>query len=98
MSSKNELGGSIRDLPRTGLGDKVDHAIAGTVVFGAAYFLANKTGTPYPEIVGLVGTTSVAISIEVLQRITRSGVFDWWDFAATVAPAILLTGVIYLIR
>ena len=107
MSTKSDInvGGALRDLARTGMGDKIDHVLAGTLAFAVfclgAYILARLVGITSPQLIataGLIATASIALFFEIAQKYTRSGVFDCWDFAATVAPALLLTGMIYLLR
>ena len=107
MNTNSDLnvGGAIRDLPSTGMGDKIDHALAGALAFAVfclgAYILARLAGITSPLLIasaGLLATASVALFLEIAQKYTRSGVFDWWDFAATVAPALLVTVMIYLLR
>ena len=108
MSAKDEsIGGVMKDLPRTGISDKLDHAIAGGVVFigtfASSYFLASKVGQGVnpvlvATITGLSATVIAAGTIEFLQKHTGSGVASWTDFFATIAPTVVFTGLIYLIR
>ena len=105
MKSNAEVGNVLRDLPRTGLGDKVDHALARVIAFAVfcagAYILARLVGITSPQLIAtarLIATASVALFFEFAQKYSRSGVFDWWDFSATIAPALILTGIAHLLR
>ena len=101
MSTKNNsIGGIVKDLPRTGLGDKLDHVIAGSVIAVMGYYLGVKTGFSLvvSALGGLAGTAAIALFFEIAQRLTKSGIFDWWDFVATIAPAVVFAGLIYWLR
>ena len=54
-SIKQETQGILRDLPRTGLGDKIDHVVGGFGVYTVTYFIAQKL---IPEHAGLVGLST----------------------------------------
>ena len=106
METKSVAGNVMRDLPRTGISDKLDHAIGGTIAFCTfsvgMYVLAKRAGVPSPELIaviaGFVGTCAAALFIELLQKYTNSGVASWADFFYTVAPAALFSGLIYFLR
>ena len=105
IKSDSSVGNALSDLPRTGLVYKVDHLIAGVIAFAlfcaGAFILARLVGITSPQLIataGLIATASVALFFELAQKYTRSGVFDWWDLTATVAPALLLTGMVHLLR
>ena len=98
MEVKSSASNVIRDLPRTGISDKLDHALAGAVIFAVTAFAAHRIGFPYPATVGLATTCFFAAFIEVGQKITHSGVASWSDFFYTVAPAALFSGLIYFLR
>lgn len=89
-SIKQETRGVLQDLPRTGLGDKIDHAIGGSIVFGAGVIFAKLVGYDKPALVGLIMTVFGAGLIEVLQKFSGGGRADFWDFVITIAPAVLL--------
>ena len=42
MEVKSSASNVIRDLPRTGISDKLDHALAGAVIFAVTAFAAHK--------------------------------------------------------
>ena len=98
MDARSQIGNVIRDLPRTGISDKLDQALAGAVIFAVTAFAAHKIGFPYPATVGLATTCFFAASIEIGQKITHSGVASWSDFFYTVAPAALFSGLIFFLR
>ena len=103
MGTKSGVGGAIRDLPGIGLGDKIDHAIAGMLLCGGAYGLAllvtKITGLYLPAIPFALGCAVFgAALIELGQKHTHSGVASWADFFATVAPVALLSGLLYFLR
>ena len=58
-SSDINVGGAIRDLPRTGMGDKIDHALAGALAFAVfclgAYILARIAGITSPLLIASAG-------------------------------------------
>ena len=106
MEVKNSASNVIRDLPRTGISDKLDHAIGGTIAFCTfsvgMYVLAKKAGVPSPELIaavaGLIGTCAAALFLELFLKYTHSGVASWSDFFYTVAPAALFSGLIFFLR
>ena len=98
METKSVAGNVMRDLPRTGISDKLDHALAGAGIFAITAFAAYKIGFPYPATVGLATTCFFAAFVEIGQKVTNSGVASWFDFFYTVAPAALFSGLMYLLR
>ena len=103
MEPKSGVGNIIRDLPRTGLGDKIDHALAGIFLCGGTYGLAllvtKLTGLYLPAIPFALGCTVFgAALIELGQKHTQSGVASWSDFFYTIAPAAAFSGLIYFLR
>ena len=98
MEARSQIGNVIRDLPRTGISDKLYHALAGAVIFAVTAFAAHKIGFLYPATVGLATTCFFAAFIEIGQKITHSGVASWSDFLYTVAPAALFSGLIFFLR
>ena len=98
MEVKKSASNVIRDLPRTGISDKLDHAIAGAGIFAVAYYIGVKTGTAHAEVYALIVTIFAAGLLEVMQKYTNSGVASWSDFFYTVAPAALFSGLIYFLR
>ena len=98
MDARTQIANIMRDLPRTGISDKLDHALAGAVIFAVTYFAAHKIGFPYPATVGLATTCFFAAFVEIGQKLTHSGVASWSDFFHTVAPAALFSGLVYFLR
>ena len=98
METKSGVGNIMRDLPRTGISDKLDHAIAGIGIFAITYYIGAKTGTSYAEVYALIVTIFSAALLELMQKYTNSGVASWADFFYTVAPAALFSGLIYFLR
>ena len=98
MATKSGVGNIMRDLPRTGISDKLDHALAGAGIFAITAFAAHKLGFPYPATVGLATTCFFAAFVEIGQKVTNIGVASWSDFFYTVAPAALFSGLIYFLR
>ena len=55
---------------------------------------ARLVGITLPQLIataGLIATASIALFFAVAQKYTRSGVFNWWDFAATKVLPIVKT-------
>ena len=98
METKSGVGNIMRDLPRMGISDKLDHALAGAGIFAITAFAAHKLGFPYPATVGLATTCFFAAFVEIGQKVTNIGVASWSDFFYTVAPAALFSGLIYFLR
>ena len=79
MDTKSGVGGAIRDLPGIGLGDKIDHAIAGMLLccgaYGLALLLTKITGLYLPAMPFALGCTVFgAALIELGQKHTHIGV------------------------
>ena len=98
MEVKNSASNVIRELPRTGISDKLDHAIAGTGIFAITYYIGINTGTAHAEVYALIVSIFAAGLLEVMQKYTHSGVASWSDFFYTVAPAALFSGLIFFLR
>ena len=98
MEPKSGAGNIIRDLPRTGISDKLYHALAGAGIFAITYYIASKTGISYAEVYGLIVTIFSAGLLELMQKYTQSGVASWSDFFYTIAPAAVFSGLVYFLR
>ena len=77
IKSDSSVGNALSDLPRTGLGDKVDHVIAGVIAFAVfcagAFILARLVGITItsPQLIaiaGLIATASVALFLLLVRR------------------------------
>ena len=77
IKSDSSVGNDLSDLPRTGLGDKVDHVIAGVIAFAVfcagTFILARLVGITItsPQLIataGLIATASVALFLLSVRR------------------------------
>ena len=77
IKSDSSVGNALSDLPRTGLGDKVDYLIAGVIAFAVfcagAFILARLVGITItsPQLIataGLIATASVALFLLLVRR------------------------------
>ena len=77
IKSDSSVGNALSDLPRTGLGDKVDNLIAGVIAFAVfcagAFILARLVGITItsPQLIataGLIATASVALFLLLVRR------------------------------
>ena len=75
IKSDSSVGNDLSDLPRTGLGDKVDNLIAGVIAFAVfcagTFILARLVGITSPQLIataGLIATASVALFLLSVRR------------------------------